>query len=125
MDENAPASSTVQTVALAFFPSEILQNIFYFATSTTFFQLIQVNRKFFEIASESRELILHHLRHVPGIKLGLDDSSIATRDLFLSFRQRAASHLYGVNFTAACRNLEPSFRSHTVFDPPASYLTAQ
>ncbi|KIW67283.1 hypothetical protein PV04_06548 [Phialophora macrospora] len=105
-------------------PSEILQHIFYFTTPATFFQLIQVNRKFFGVASESRELVLHHLRHLPGKKLGLDDRSISTSDLFLIFRQRATAHLYGVNFSADCRNLEPSSKNPVVFDPRASCLTA-
>ncbi len=122
MEDNHSPPATAVPATLNSFPPEILQNIFYFTTSTTFFQLIQVSRKFFEIASESRELILHHLRHVPGIKLGLDDRTVSTSVLFLIFRQRAASHLYGVNFTAECRNLEPS---HAIFDPRASCLTME
>jgi hypothetical protein len=103
-------------------PSEVLQNIFYFATSISFFQLIQVNRKFFDAASQARQVILHHLHQVPGIKLGLDDRSISTYDLFLIFRQRAASNLYGVHFTADCRNFEPASNSPNIFDPLASCL---
>ncbi|ETI22315.1 hypothetical protein G647_06389 [Cladophialophora carrionii CBS 160.54] len=122
--DNPPASPSTEPVTLGSFPSEVLQQIFYFTTPTTFFQLIQVNRKFFGVASESRELILHHLRHVPGRKVGLDSQSISTGDLFLIFRQRAAANLYGANFTADCRNLEPSLRSQVIFDPRASCLTS-
>ena len=125
MDSNIPALPDGDPSSLGSFPSEILQNVFYFTTATTFFQVIQVNRKFFEIASESRELILHHLRYLPGIKLGLDDRSISTYELFLILRQRAASHLCGVNFTADCHNLEPSLKGGTIFDPRASCLTVE
>lgn len=118
------ASSTAERATLNSLPSEILQQIFYFSTSKTFFQLLQVNRKFYGVAAESRELILHQLRHVPGIKLGLNDRAISTEELFLIFRQRATSNLYGAHFTAGCRNLEPSLLNGGLFDPRASCLIA-
>ncbi|EXJ68149.1 uncharacterized protein A1O5_08764 [Cladophialophora psammophila CBS 110553] len=122
MSDRSLASRAHSAATLGSIPSEVLQQIFYFSTSPSFFQLIQVNRKFFSLASQSREVILHHLRHVPGIKLGLEDHSISTSDLFLIFRQRAASHLYGVNFTADCRSWGLSHRSVGSIDSRASCL---
>ena len=122
MDDASAAPSCPCHVTLGSLPLEILQKIFRFSTTTTFFQVIQVSHKFYSVASQGRELILYHLRHVPGIKLGLDDRSISTEDLFLIFRQRAASHLYGINFTANCRNLAPSPIGIRTFDPRSSCL---
>ncbi|OAL33445.1 hypothetical protein AYO20_07301 [Fonsecaea nubica] len=103
-------------------PSEILQQIFYFSTTPTFFQLIHVNLRFFSLASQSREVILYHLRHVPGLKLGLENRSIPTSELFLIFRQRATSHLYGVNFTADCRSWDLPKHTLGTIDARASCL---
>jgi hypothetical protein len=102
-------------------PAEILQRILYFASTPTFLQLIYVNRNLFNVAGESREVILHHLRHLPGLKLGLSDHCITTTDLFLILRQRAASNLYGTNFTADCMSF--AFSNHAQLNPRASSLT--
>lgn len=101
-------------------PAEILQRILHFASTPTFLQLILVNRKLFNVAGESREVILHHLRHLPGLKLGLSDHCITTTDLFLILRQRAASNLYGTNFTADCMRF--AFSNHAQLNPHASSL---
>ncbi|KIW32067.1 uncharacterized protein PV07_03641 [Cladophialophora immunda] len=123
MSDQLVASRPQDIATLGAVPSEILQQIFYYSTTPTFFQLIQVTRRFFQLASQSREVILHHLRYVPGLKVGLEDRSIPTEHLFLIFRQRAASHLYGVNFTADCRSWGiPSNRSGGSIDPRASCL---
>ncbi|OAP60675.1 hypothetical protein AYL99_05677 [Fonsecaea erecta] len=115
-------TSAAAAATLGSMPSEILQQIFNLSTTPSFFQLLQVNRRFFSLASQSREIILHHLRHMPGIKLGLEHHSNTTDYLFLIFRQRAASHLYGVNFTADCRSWALSARSGGTLDPGASCL---
>ncbi|KIX95678.1 uncharacterized protein Z520_08798 [Fonsecaea multimorphosa CBS 102226] len=127
MSDQSPALRSNATAAtLGTLPSEILQQIFYASTTPTFFQLLQINRRFFQLASQSREIILHHLREVPGLKLGLEHHSVPTDHLFLIFRQRAASHLYGVNFTADCRSWVPPPSSHSgardTIDPRASCL---
>jgi len=100
-------------------PFEVLQQILHVSTTPSFLQLSLTCRKLFGVAAESREVVLHHLHLIPGLKLGLDDAAISTRDLFLILRQRAASHLYGANFTADAREF---YFSRGTLDPRASYL---
>ncbi|KIX02588.1 uncharacterized protein Z518_08529 [Rhinocladiella mackenziei CBS 650.93] len=111
-----------EALTLNSLPAEILQQIFYLCTTPSFLQLIQSNHRLFSLASQSREVLVHHLHHVPGLKLGLDDTSIPTSELFLLFRQRAAAHLFGTNLTADCRNYR--FRRGGVLDPHASCLSS-
>jgi len=101
-------------------PAEILQRILHFTSTPTFLQLILVNRRLFNVAAESREVILYQLRHLPGLKLGLSDHCIPTAELFLILRQRAAGNLYGANFTADCMSY--AFPNGVQLDPHASSL---
>lgn len=101
-DTDMDKSTTSTTSDFSALPTEILQRILHFSTTPTFLQLILVNRQLFGVAAESREVLLHHLQNLPGLKLGLRDHCVATADLFLILRQRAANNLYGTNFTADC-----------------------
>lgn len=118
IETDASASSLEATFTAL--PAEILQRILHFASTPTFLQLILVNRQLFNIAGESREVILHHLRHLPGLKLGLSDHCITTTELFLILRQRAASNLYGANFTADCMSC--AFSNDVLLNSHASSL---
>ena len=100
-------------------PAEILVHILQRLTTPSFIQTTLTCHRLFDIAATSREVILHHLCHVPGIKLGLADLSLHTIDLFLILRQRAAASLHGANFHADCQNFR--FRNGTI-DPNASCL---
>lgn len=64
-------------------------------------------------------MLLHHLKNVPGIKLGLSDRSLKTVELFQILRQRASEHLFGANFHANCNDLR--FQNGTL-DAKASFL---
>ena len=85
---------------LSHLPLEILQLILRHCTTPSFLQVVSTCHKLWDLASKSREVVLHHLFQVPGIKLGLDDFSTSTEELFLGFRRRAALHLFGVNLHA-------------------------
>ena len=101
-------------------PPEVLQHILLCSTTPSFLQLISTCRKLYELAAK-REIVLYHLYQVPGIKLGLElnDHSVSTSELFLLLRQRASSHLYGVNFSADCQLYR--CRNGSI-DPTASFL---
>lgn len=100
-------------------PSEVLSNIFLHLSTPSFLQAVLTCQKLFNLAAGSRDVLLHHLRNIPGIKLGLSDRSLRTSDLFQILRQRAAEHLFGANFTGNCTDFH--FQNGTL-DAKASYL---
>ncbi|KAF7171402.1 hypothetical protein CNMCM5623_003771 [Aspergillus felis] len=57
-------------------------------------------RALHEIASSSREVILHHLHKTPGLKV--DTRSLKTRQLFQLLMKRSFQQLYGAQFLAKC-----------------------
>ena len=99
-------------------PTEILVHILRNLTTPSFIQTILTCHHLFRLAAASRDVILHHLHQVAGIKLGLEDQT-DTAALFLILRQRAAASLYGANFRADCQDF--SFQDGTL-DPSASCL---
>ena len=86
------------------FPVEIIQLILYHSTTPSFLQASYSCRTLFEVASTCREVVLHHLQHVPGFTLGLglqeQTKDMSTPDLSLLLRRRASAHLFGANFSA-------------------------
>ncbi len=107
-------------VTLLDLPPEILVHILRSLTTSSFVQLIMTCHQLFDLAAASRNVVLHHLHQVPGIKLGLEDQILSTRALFRILRQRAAASLYGAHFRADCADLR--FQNGTL-DPTASCLT--
>ena len=87
-------------------PREVLSTIFLHLSTPSFLQTSLTCRILFTTAAESRNVLLHHLNNVPGIKLGLSDHALTTLDLFQLLRQRASEHLYGAHFRANCRSLQ-------------------
>ena len=55
------------------------------------FKLLSLARRFFDIASSTREAVLHHLHQVPDHKLRLD--KVSTPELFIMPRRRAAQKI--------------------------------
>jgi hypothetical protein len=84
-------------------PPEILQQTLLHLTTPSFFHAIRTCKELFRVADSSRAVLLHHLDRVPGITLGLKDSTISTHDLFLTLRRRGAAHLVGSNISADCK----------------------
>ena len=95
-------------------PSEILQQIFRTCCTTSFLQLYLTSKQLYQEAQNSWTTLLHHLRIVPGIQLGLDEkSAVSPGELFLTLRRRAIFHLYGINpdrisFTLGGDHLDPA-----------------
>ncbi len=89
-----------QTMTLIDLPLEILQLILTHASTPSFLQLISTCHQLWDLASKSREVVLHQIARVPGIKLGLDDLANTTQQLFLILRRRAALNLYGAHLHA-------------------------
>ncbi len=73
-------------------PPEIVQAILWHMDPGTLMVCLSLSAKLFRLA-ESKHLLLHQLRSVPGLTLGLED--LSTHDAFLLFRQRAIRNLCG------------------------------
>ena len=89
-----------QDTGLLRLPLEVLQLCLTHSTTPSFLQLIATCRLFWDLASNSRAIILHHLAQVPGIKLGIDDLTTSTPNLFLTLRRRACLNLFGAHMRA-------------------------
>lgn len=99
----ALSSSTArlhQDMGLLRLPLEVLQLCLTHSTTPSFLQLIATCHIFWDLASNSRTVILHHLAQVPGIKLGIDDLTASTPSLFLALRRRACLNLFGAHMRA-------------------------
>lgn len=81
-------------------PTELIQLILKYATTPSYLHAALSCRTLFHIASTYRDLVLHHLNQIPGLKSGIEQRE--TKDLFVLLRRRAAKHLYGANFYADC-----------------------
>ena len=111
-----------QKTELLKLPLEVLQLCLTHATTPSFLQLIATCHTLWEVAANTRAVILHHLAQVPGIKLGIDDFAISTPELFLILRRRAALNLFGAHMRAD--RVDYTFL-HSSFDASASYLWAK
>lgn len=116
MSISKPSSGPLKSL-----PPEILQAIFLRVTTPSFLQLCQTCWTFFNIASSSRRVLLHHLLRMPGIKLGLED--VPTNQLFLLLRRRAARYLFGINFHADRLHYPFPFSGLGLIDSNASDLS--
>ena len=99
----ALSSSTAtlpQDMGLLRLPLEVLQLCLTHSTTPSFLQLIATCHMLWDLASNSRAVILHHLAQVPGIKLGIDDFATSTPNLFLALRRRACLNLFGAHMRA-------------------------
>jgi hypothetical protein len=81
-------------------PLEVLQLCLTHATTPSFLQLICTCHLLWDLAANTRAVILHHLAQVPGIKLGIDDLATTTPELFLTLRRRACLNLFGAHIRA-------------------------
>lgn len=73
-------------------PPEVLQNILWHMDPGTLLVCLLVSKRFLESAHTKR-ILLHHLRSLPGLTVGLED--LSTYDAFMLFRQRATRNLCG------------------------------
>jgi hypothetical protein len=97
-------SSTIATMLLIDLPPELLQLILRYSTTPSFVQLIRTCHTFFDLASQSRDVVKHHLNNVPGDQYILSDDGLSTYGLFVTLRRRAAATLQGVNISADRRD---------------------
>jgi hypothetical protein len=81
-------------------PPELIQLVLQHSTTPSFLQVALCCRALHEIASSSREVILHHLHRTPGLKV--DTRSLKTRQLFQLLMKRSLQQLYGSQFFAKC-----------------------
>jgi hypothetical protein len=107
------------TTRLLDMPLEVLQLCLIYATTPSFLQLIATCHLLWDLAANTRAVLLYHLAQVPGIKLGIGDLATATPDLFLMLRRRAWRHLFGAHLSA---NRTDYAFDHSSFDASASCL---
>jgi hypothetical protein len=81
-------------------PPELLQLVLLHCSTPSFVQLIRTCHTFFDLAAQTRDVVAHHLRNIPGENLDLPTEFVSTKELFLTLRQRAAASLQAVNLTA-------------------------
>lgn len=98
-------------------PDELTSQVLLSASTPTFIQLIRTCKKFYTCARQNRNLLIHHLRQIPGDKTKLQDGQLDNHGLFLLLRQRAVNTLNGVNFTA---NMHEHVARSVSIDPKAS-----
>ena len=102
-------------------PPELLQLILRHSTTPSFVQLIRTCHAFFDLASQSRDVVKHHLNNVPGDQSIQSDDCSSTYRLFLTLRRRAAATLQSVNISAD--RLDLQFRCASI-DVHASCITS-
>ncbi|KAL4987143.1 hypothetical protein BDW68DRAFT_112942 [Aspergillus falconensis] len=85
-------------------PPELIQLVLLNCTSPAFLQAAISCRTLYEIASNCREALVHHLQRTPGPFL--DTSPFRTRRLFSLLKRRASKQLYGSQFDASCIKFE-------------------
>ncbi|KAL3469114.1 hypothetical protein BJX99DRAFT_242033 [Aspergillus californicus] len=82
------------------FPPELVQLVLLNCTTPAFLQAAFACRALYELASDCRKALVHHIRRTPGPPL--DVSSISTSHLFTLLKSRASKQLYGSQFDASC-----------------------
>ncbi|KAH1840878.1 hypothetical protein KXX54_002294 [Aspergillus fumigatus] len=100
-------------------PPELIQLVLQSSTTPSFLQVAFSCRTLYEIASSSREVILHHLHKTPGLKV--DTHSLKTRQLFQLLMKRSFQQLYGAQFSAKCTTF---CFEHFALDARASSLAS-
>ena len=102
-------------------PPEILQLILQHCTTPSFLQVAFSCRALFNLATDSRAVVFHHLNLTPGLPVGsLESPTPSTLELFSLLQKRAAAYLYGAVVHADCQTLVPNSGS---IDPRASALS--
>lgn len=93
-------------------PVEILQLIAWHMDVATFYTSLLTCKKFMD-AAKARRIILRHVQHLPGLRLGFEHMS--TLQLWDLFRKRAAESLCGAGVLADIKSYAPTqsgVRSH-------------
>ncbi|KAI9933388.1 hypothetical protein AWENTII_002562 [Aspergillus wentii] len=82
-------------------PPELIQLVLQNANTPTYLQASLSCRTLYEIASNCREVVLHHLYQTPGLNpdVGLSE----TKQLFRILMERSSKQLYGAQFRANCK----------------------
>jgi hypothetical protein len=83
-------------------PPELIQLVLHHSTTSAFLQAAFSCRTIYTIASNCREVLLHHLGQIPGPNQGL--LSLASKQLFQVLQRRASQQLYNAQFSANCTN---------------------
>lgn len=100
-------------------PTELVELILRSCDPSAFLQLAFCNSTLYEIASTSRDLILHHLFETPGLVEGLD--SLPATELWALLQRRAYQELWGAGFHGKRTLINVHGK---VIDPRASTLDA-
>lgn len=95
-------------------PFEILQSIAWHLDVATFYVWLTTCKKLM-FAAKDRRIILHHLRQLPGLRLGFE--TMSTLQLWDLFRKRAAESLCGAG---ALADIKSYASSHTHSCHPGS-----
>ncbi|KAF9892387.1 hypothetical protein FE257_002164 [Aspergillus nanangensis] len=91
-------------------PPELIQLVLQHCSTPAFVEASFSCRALYEIASNCREPILHHLRQTPGLEP--DFQLLTSKQLFRLLIQRAFQQLYGAQFHADCTTFK--FDSHII-----------
>ncbi|KAB8258909.1 hypothetical protein BDV32DRAFT_150993 [Aspergillus pseudonomiae] len=81
-------------------PTELIQLVLQYSTTPAFLQAAFACHTLYDIASNCREILLHHLYQTPG--LNEDLLRAESKQLFRVLQRRASRQLYGAQFTASC-----------------------
>lgn len=79
-------------------PTELIQLILLHCETPAFFQAARTNRRLYEIAHTSREVILHQLHHTPGFIDGL--KALPTTELYVTLKRRSNEQLHDIEYRA-------------------------
>lgn len=82
-------------------PPELIQLILKHCTCASYIQAAFSCFTLLDIASSSREVILHHLHRIPGGNSGL--GVLKTKELFRLLLRRSAQQLFWAQFSATCK----------------------
>ncbi|KAF7591747.1 hypothetical protein BBP40_001127 [Aspergillus hancockii] len=83
-------------------PPELIQLVLYHTNTSAFLQAAFSCRTLYIIASNCREVLLHHLDRIPGLNESL--LCLESQQLFRVLKRRAFQQLYGAQFSANCTN---------------------
>ncbi|KAL4888533.1 hypothetical protein BDV59DRAFT_138118 [Aspergillus ambiguus] len=81
-------------------PAELIQLVLQHCNTPAYVEAAFSCRTLYEIASNCREVILHHLHLTPGTEF---DPHLSSKELFLVLIRRAFQQLYGTQFHASSR----------------------
>lgn len=102
-------------------PLELIQLVLLYSRTPDLLQVAFSSRILYEIVTDSREVLLRHLRQTPGINtdVNTDLRSLKPNELFGLLLKYASQQLYGAQFYADCKTF--SFPEHAIDAKASSF----